>query len=84
MLRLARWGLSARRRRRGPLGPKEGSRRPARHGVLPRGRRAAGGCYAAIESAADLRGATPVRWPATVRRASRALEDVERVVTGQA
>ena len=47
------------------------------------GRLAAGGCCAAFESVVDSRGAIPVRRPATARRAPRALEDVERLVTRQ-
>jgi hypothetical protein len=48
----------------------------------PGGRPAAGGCRAAY-SQRLLRGAIPVRRPAIARRAPRALEDVERVVTGR-
>jgi hypothetical protein len=47
----------------------------------PGGRPAAGECCAAVESAVDSRGAIPVRRPTTARRAPRALEDVEKVVT---
>ena len=47
----------------------------------PGGRPAAGGCCAAFESAVGSRGAIPVRRPATVRRAPRALEYVEKVIT---
>ena len=42
-----------------------------------------GGCCAAFQSVIASRGAIPVRWPALARRAPRALEDVERIVTSR-
>jgi hypothetical protein len=67
-------GLSARRRRRGPKGPKEGSRRPACHGPLVASQLRAGRS-AARQSAPLSCGAFR---PATARRAKRALEVVCR------
>jgi hypothetical protein len=74
-------GQLARRRRRGPAGPKSGRRRPARN--VPEGpsdrrvlRRVAGQrfCCAALAKMGR---------PARARRAPRALEDVEKVLTRQ-
>ncbi len=79
---VGRRGPAARRRRRGPAGPKSGRRRLGARQVpvvRPAHQRAGS---AALESARSTRGLYQDRRPAPARRARRALEDVEEVVTG--
>jgi hypothetical protein len=64
-----------------PGGPKEGSRRPARHAVPPGGQPAAGGSCAALRQGLP-RAALSRCGGQLVWRAPRALEDVENFVTG--
>jgi len=74
-------GQVARRRRRGPAGPKSGRRRPGAATVSPEGQPVTGGSCAALESAHPARSAYQDRRPAWARRASRALEAVKKVLT---
>ena len=69
--------MSARRRRRGPKGPKEGSRRPARHASLV-ARQLRGGMLRRRAVSGGWCGAVPVWWLAPARRAPRALDDVRK------
>jgi len=73
-------GVSARRRRRGPPGPKEGSQRPARHDSPWR----PASCGPVLRRYA-VSGCLARRYPGAaadpIRRAERALEYVEKVLT---
>lgn len=64
-----------------PEGPKIGSRRPAHHGPPSNGDLVTDGSCAVLRSARSTRGAYQDRRPAPARRAPRALEDVEKVLT---
>ncbi len=74
-------GRLARRRRRGPAGPKSGRRRPGAQRFPRKTRRAAGRSCATYRPAQPARGACQDRRPARARRAPRALEDVKIVIT---
>jgi hypothetical protein len=63
-----------------PEGPKEGSRRLAPHGG-PWRPASCGRSLRRCQSAVHLARHYPVRWPAATRRAPRALEAVEKVLT---
>jgi hypothetical protein len=64
-----------------PGGPKSGRRRPGAQLSPQRPRPMTGGSCAAPRSAPSARGAYQQRWPAGARRAPRALEAVEKVLT---
>jgi hypothetical protein len=74
-------GRSARRRPTWPEGSKIGRRRPARE-IPSDGDLVADSPCAVLRSALSARGASHDRRPAQVRRAPRALEGVEKVLTG--